>query len=202
MELYEYVLDLWLAGGPLMIPLVLLALFIYWAAFELYFSFKKDNMLKVPDETWREWVKNPETGDGILGDTIRYGQDGVDSMRELRNRFDEIKLSHLPKVDRRIVFVTILVTIAPLMGLLGTVMGMLNTFRGLSIAAGRTIDLVASGISEALITTQTGLVIAIPGYILLYLVVRRRNKLETILSRLESETMLKLKRKQNVPAAS
>ena len=198
MEFFNEVIELWLAGGPLMIPLVLLALFIYWAAFELYFSFKKENFLKIPESVWKDWIQNPETAEGALGDAIRHGQEEVDTMRELRNRFVEIKLTHLPKIDRRIVFVTILVTIAPLMGLLGTVMGMLNTFRGLSIAAGRTIDLVASGISEALITTQTGLVIAIPGYIVLSLVVRRRNKLESILSRLESETMLKLKK--SIPA--
>lgn len=194
MDFINGIVGIWQDGGPLMVPLAMLALFIYWAAFELYFSFKKENFLKVPESVWKEWVQNPENAEGALGDAIRYGQDEVDTMRELRNRFVEIKLTHIPKVDRRIVFVTILVTIAPLMGLLGTVMGMLNTFRGLGIAAGRTIDLVASGISEALITTQTGLIIAIPGYIVLSLVVRRRNKLESILSRLESETMLKLKK--------
>ncbi|MEK9985703.1 MAG: MotA/TolQ/ExbB proton channel family protein, partial [Opitutae bacterium] len=69
---------------------------------------------------------------------------------------------------------------APLMGLLGTVMGMLATFDGLTSNIGRTIELVASGISEALITTQTGLVIAIPGLVMIYLVQKRRNNLQML----------------------
>ena len=75
------------------------------------------------------------------------------------------------------------------MGLLGTVMGMLATFDGLTSSIGRTIELVASGISEALITTQTGLVIAIPGLVMIYLVQKRRNNLQMLFVRLESLSM-------------
>ena len=74
------------------------------------------------------------------------------------------------------------------MGLLGTVMGMLATFDGLTSNIGRTIELVTSGISGALITTQTGLVIAIPGLVMIYLV-RARNNLQMLFVRLESLSM-------------
>jgi biopolymer transport protein ExbB len=110
-------------------------------------------------------------------------------MPDLRNRFAEVRSVYLPPVDRRIMFLSILVSVAPLMGLLGTVMGMLATFEGLTKNVGRTIDLIAAGISEALITTQTGLIIAIPGYVMIYMVMRKRNKMETILHRMESMTM-------------
>jgi biopolymer transport protein ExbB len=52
---------------------------------------------------------------------------------------------------------------APLVGLLGTVMGMIHTFDAASAVSGETGQRVAAGISSALITTQFGLVIALPG---------------------------------------
>lgn len=52
---------------------------------------------------------------------------------------------------------------APLLGLLGTVMGMIQTFDAVSAVSGETGQRVAAGISRALLTTQFGLVIALPG---------------------------------------
>ena len=67
---------------------------------------------------------------------------------------------------------------------------MLTTFKGLSTSSGgKTIDFVAGGISEALITTQTGLIIAIPAYIMINRIVSQRDKLELFFTTLESLTM-------------
>ena len=69
-------------------------------------------------------------------------------------------------------------------------MGMLTTFKGLSASSGgKTIDFVAGGISEALITTQTGLIIAIPAYLLINRIVSQRDHLEVFFTTLESLTM-------------
>ncbi len=186
--------SLWQSGGPLMIPLVLLAAFIYFTAFELYFHFNKGNYLKVPLPVLDEWVEEPSKSEKELKDVIDYTQDGVRDMEDLRTRFNEVRAAHLPRIDRRANFLSVLVSAAPLMGLLGTVMGMLQTFDGLTKNVGRTIDLIASGISEALITTQTGLVIAIPGYVLIYMILRRRTKLDTVFHRLESRSMQKFEK--------
>lgn len=177
-----------------MIPLVLLAGFVYYTAFELYFHFRHGNYLKVEFDKLDEWVNEPEKGEGEVGHIIRYTQDNVADMPELRTRFEEVRVAHIPPVDRRITFLGILVSVAPLMGLLGTVTGMLQTFEGLTKNVGRTIDLIASGISEALITTQTGLIIAIPGYVLIYMIMRRRNKLQAVFQRLESKSMQKFEK--------
>jgi biopolymer transport protein ExbB len=190
-EIFNEAWSLWQDGGVLMIPLVFLAAFIYYTAFELYFHFSKGNYIKVKDTDLDEWVREPEKSKGEIGHIINYTQSNLESMSDLRTRFSEVRAAHIPNVDRRITFLSILVSVAPLMGLLGTVTGMLQTFEGLTKNVGRTIDLIASGISEALITTQTGLVIAIPGYVLIYMVVRRRNKLETVFHRMESKAMQK-----------
>lgn len=66
-------------------------------------------------------------------------------------------------IDRDILLLTALTASAPLLGLLGTVAGMVTTFEAVSSGDGYSPSAVSSGISQALITTQFGLIIAIPG---------------------------------------
>lgn len=67
------------------------------------------------------------------------------------------------EIRRDFVIITALTASAPLLGLLGTVMGMIQTFDGVTSDAQGVGRRMADGISQALITTQVGLVIAIPG---------------------------------------
>lgn len=82
--------------------------------------------------------------------------------------------------DQRLRILKVLTSVAPLLGLLGTIAGMLKTFRGLSGSGiSLTEDLVAAGISEALVTTQLGLSIGVIGLagIMVYDQVHQRNLL-------------------------
>lgn len=191
---FQDAITLWLQGGYLMWPLAALALVIYYAAFELFFYFARCGFNRHEDSRWQPWLRDPEKAQGEIGRIIRYcGQDAT-TLRDIRNRFAEVRNAQLTLIDRRVRFLIVLVSAAPLTGLLGTVAGMLATFAGLSVSAGgRTTDLVAAGISQALITTQTGLMIAIPGYILIYAINRRRNTLAFLLSHLESLMMKQFK---------
>ena len=65
--------------------------------------------------------------------------------------------------QRERVMLSALTAAAPLLGLMGTVTGMILTFSGVSAMSGDTAAVVAGGISQALITTQVGLVVALPG---------------------------------------
>lgn len=171
-------------------PLLLLAFVIYYSAFELFLYFSRCGFLKTREADWQHWIRSPESAQGEVGRILQYCRSNICTLRDIRNRFAEVRTSQLSRIDRRIKFLLILVSTAPLTGLLGTVAGMLATFAGLSVAAGgQTVDLVAKGIKEALITTQTGLVIAIPGYVLIYAIHRRRNELALFLQRLESLSM-------------
>jgi biopolymer transport protein ExbB len=104
---------------------------------------------------------------------------------EVKRHFVEVENEYLPAVNRRIRFLGVIITIGPLMGLLGTVTGMLATFDGLLSSQGDKFQSVVRGISEALITTQTGLVISIPAMVILSLIVQRRNRLRRSIARLE-----------------
>src|SRR5690606_21020423 len=112
------------------------------------------------------WVDAPTDGEGEIGRIIRFTQRNVRTTRDIRTRFDEVRETLAGGLRRRVKFANIIVGAAPLTGLLGTVSGMLTTFSGIAGGAGgeATVNTIASGISEALITTETGLVLAIPAY--------------------------------------
>ena len=189
------ILHIWQAGGPLMIPLAGLCLLIYGTALQMLLYFSRRGYDKVAEADWRNWILAPEQGTGEVGEIIRYTQDQARTGDEVQNRFSEILSAKIPEVDRRLFFLNVLVGAAPLIGLLGTVLGMLETFRGIAGGGSKTIDLISSGISEALITTEMGLLVALPGMMFAFLVRRKRNEYEAFLMRLESFTLLQFKQK-------
>ena len=76
---------------------------------------------------------------------------------------DETVLAMVTALDRHQSAISILAGVAPLMGLLGTVIGMIVTFDVITQFGTGNVRALAGGISEALITTQTGLLVSIPG---------------------------------------
>jgi biopolymer transport protein ExbB len=85
----------------------------------------------------------------------------------LDNETLELKLSEsilreVPKLSSRLTLIKIISVVAPLIGLLGTVVGMINTFQAITLFGTGDPKLMAGGISQALVTTVLGLVVAIP----------------------------------------
>lgn len=185
-EFFGFVWQTLVEGGWLMIPLAGLALLIYFEAMSITLRLGKAKIKQTPRSVWSPWLDDPSKGNGHIGEVIRFVAGEGIRPRDSLLRLEAVRAKLLPDINSRIVVLSILVTIAPLMGLLGTVIGMLTTFRGLATASGQAVDLVAEGIRVALITTQTGLMIAIPGYIFISLVVRSRNLYLGFLAELET----------------
>ncbi|QTN33229.1 MotA/TolQ/ExbB proton channel family protein [Akkermansiaceae bacterium] len=95
------------------------------------------------------------------------------SPAETHRQYAACELDEMAWVERRLPFLAILISTAPLLGLLGTVAGMLITFSGMASGSNAPLDTISTGISRALVTTQAGLVIAIPAAFLLALLKRR-----------------------------
>ena len=90
-----------------------------------------------------------------------------DDQKLLQDEVELFELDRLAWVQRRLPVLSVLIALAPLSGLLGTVAGMLQTFAGMaSQSTAKPIDSISSGISQALITTQIGLLITIPAALL------------------------------------
>lgn len=179
-----------------MILLAILAFIIYGTIIQILIYTARLKELRKDENRWNHWVDRPEDSDGIIGKMIQYTQDGVTSKSDVSLRFRILKNRVISPLDSQIRFGAAIVTTAPLLGLLGTVMGMLATFLGLSVSyGGNSLDLVAGGISEALITTQTGLVIAVPAMFLLVLARSQRSGMDHFLTQLEGKTIQTLERK-------
>jgi biopolymer transport protein ExbB len=182
--------QIWESGGWVMIPLFVLAVLLYAQAFQLVMDVHRTKLDGKTEMNWWDWVRCPQKAEASVADIIEYTQSNVSSAKQIRNRFDEVRIALVSLIDRRTRFVDTLVAAAPLLGLLGTVLGMLQTFFGISTSGGaETAGVVASGISEALVTTQTGLTIALPGLFIVMLIQRQRYGLEAKLARLESLTL-------------
>ncbi len=172
-----------------MVPLAILAVVLYASGLRLLRRIPRREWRTLSDEQMRQWIRDPSQATGELGEIIRYTQDGVSSIEESTHRFAEVEAARIPDVDRRLAAVNVLVAAAPLMGLLGTVLGMLVTFQAISTGGGKMVDMMARGISEALITTEMGLLIALPGMMLSFAIRRRRNEYVSLLARLECITL-------------
>lgn len=143
-------------GGLTLWALLLLAVMIYSLVYGVWWRGRR---IRHRVEAG-EWKKPLEGGRG--------------SDREIERRFATFELDEMAWVERRLPFLGVLIAAAPLLGLLGTVAGMLVTFGGMASGGGaEPIDVISGGISKALVTTQAGLVIAVPAAFLFALLKRQ-----------------------------
>ena len=106
--------------------------------------------------------ETPRT-DNPLGRVMAVYEENPDADTEtLELRLDESVLREVPKLERFLTTIKVLSAIAPLLGLLGTVTGMIETFQMITLFGTGDPKMMASGISEALVTTMLGLIVAIP----------------------------------------
>ena len=155
----------WKSGGTLMPALFLLAFVICYLSLSLY----------IPLAQITRHIKKLRVG------TDRTCKQAVHADKEnLRKR----QLGELQPYDRDLRILRALVAAAPLVGLLGTVKGMIATFITLSGHGNTSMELLAIGISEALITTQVGLIIAIPGLVGIHASARKLTQLKNLFDRL------------------
>ncbi|WP_342667797.1 MotA/TolQ/ExbB proton channel family protein [Desulfocurvus vexinensis] len=91
----------------------------------------------------------------------------------LENAFHEAVLREVPRLERFLPTLAVLAAVAPLLGLLGTVTGMIDTFTALTFSGGGDPRALSGGISQALVTTELGLMVAIPVMIAHHFLERR-----------------------------
>lgn len=108
--------------------------------------------------------------------------------------YKEAKEEELEPFERETAALQALVCAAPLLGLLGTVLGMIGTFEAMGMHVRDTTGLMSSGISKALITTQFGLIAALPGIAGMSALRRRHKQLGVRLSVLQQHLILGFQR--------
>lgn len=97
-----------------------------------------------------------------LGRVLTKASQSDLNVEDLELRVDEAILEELPKLERGQSLIKLFAAVAPLLGLLGTVTGMIGTFQSITLFGTSDPKLMAGGISQALVTTVLGLIVAIP----------------------------------------
>lgn len=114
----------------------------------------------------RRQLRTPDTlrADNPLGRVLkRFAALGREHAPEaLEARLDEALLAEKPRLERGQPLVKLIASVAPLLGLLGTVTGMIGTFQSITVFGTGDPQLMAGGISQALVTTVLGLITAVP----------------------------------------
>jgi biopolymer transport protein ExbB len=96
-------------------------------------------------------------------------------------KLSEAALKEMPDLTKGLLFIKVVAAVAPLMGLLGTVTGMIKTFQVITLYGAGDPKMMAGGISQALMTTVLGLVVAIPMVLLHTVVSGKSRKIVNIL---------------------
>lgn len=124
-------------------------------------------------------------GNNLLGDLLNVAKDNAnESLESLEIILDEKIQSITPLIETRVKSIKLIATVAPLLGLLGTVIGMIETFQAITLFGTGDPKLMAGGISQALVTTMLGLIVAAP---LLFLHSYAENYSKSIIGFLEEK---------------
>jgi len=176
------------AGGLVMVPLFLVAFLALILILERHFFFfrQRDHVKNLPTHVLqasrqKEYEKAEELcrqSGGVVGRTLsaclNRRQNGPHAMED---SIQEQLLYEAPRLQRFLGGIIALGAVAPLLGLLGTVTGIIKTFAIIKTTSNNNPALLAGGISEALVTTATGLIIAIPILLIHRLLTARADKL-------------------------
>ncbi len=164
-------------GGPVMVPIFVLAgaallVALYkWLMLTLQRRPSRKHMQALLDAVAKHDAGGAMNAakriGGHTGAMLVVGAEHIKEPRELIEEvmYEKVMTAKL-KVTRFIPFIAIAASSAPLLGLLGTVTGIINTFKLITVFGTGDVKMLSSGISEALITTEYGLIVAIPSLLL------------------------------------
>ncbi|MCD4813899.1 MotA/TolQ/ExbB proton channel family protein [bacterium] len=161
------------SGGIVMIPILLLGVFCVLTAIWKFMSLQKlrldsggvlaDVLALVHKKKIAAARKQALTLGNPLGPVLAEGVEHAQAPREqLEEIMHEKTLGQIPFLEKHLSFLAVAAAVAPLLGLLGTVTGMVHTFDLVAVFGTGKVNILSGGISEALITTEYGLIVAIP----------------------------------------
>jgi len=184
-------------GGVVMIPILTLAALaaiiglVKWIQLSGVRKARVDDLQAILDSL-RKGEKEPamQRARAIRGPAGDLLVAAVDHSSEKKEILEEVlyerMLTNKPKLERMMPFIALTAATASLLGLLGTVTGMINTFKMITVFGTGDPKLLSAGISEALITTEYGLIVAVP-CLLLHALLSRKAK--GVLASMEQTTV-------------
>ncbi len=184
----ESFVELFVKGGGVMYPLLAMSLLSLVFIIERLFVLRKAKInvneflaklrkSLIVNRSIRDAVKVCEQYQGPVASIMKAGLLKHGQPREdIEKTIENAALYEMGRLERGLVVIATVANVAPLLGFLGTVWGMIKSFDALAEAGLSNPGLVAAGISEALITTAGGLAVAIPAQLFYNYFMSRINK--------------------------
>ena len=176
------------SGGWLMLPIILCSVAVVAIGFERLWTLNPNKIVPRNQlgQVWT-WIQNNELDSEKLKQMRRSSQlgrilaAGLSNSRHgrdvMKDSIEEAANQVVHDMERFVGALGTIAAIAPLLGLLGTVIGMIKVFTALNLEGAGNAAVLAGGISQALITTAAGLSVAIPAMIIHRFFVRRVDSL-------------------------
>jgi biopolymer transport protein ExbB len=167
---------IFLKGGTIMIPLAVLSILGVAVVIEKLISLRYSRVIRTEIVNTIESVRSPsdipmavkicERYNTPFANTIRAGlEEANESLTLVRQAMEDTGRREVKRLERYLVVLETVAAASPLLGLLGTVLGMIKVFSVISIAGVGQAGLLSGGIAQALITTAFGLSIGIPALV-------------------------------------
>jgi biopolymer transport protein ExbB len=172
------------AGGIMMVPIIIASIIAIAIIVERFWTLQRDRVLpkELFEKVW-QWVESEQLQDkhvlalqqnSPLGKVLAAGLANRHRPREvMREAIEDAGRHVIHELERFLSALGTIAGIAPLLGLLGTVFGMIRTFNSITTTGIGNPATLASGIAEALVATAAGLTVAIPSLICFRLLRRR-----------------------------
>ncbi len=185
-----YLLD----GGPIMLPLLILSILTlaiiidrvraFRSAGDNFDQLRMDVNQRLMDEELDEAIQRTEQDEGPVAACLLVGLQRYRKMKARQRKPEEMETAvsktmedYAPKaisgLEKRLNLLVLIASVSPLLGMTGTVTGMIKSFDKMAASAGLDPAAVSGGIAEALITTAAGLIVAIPAVVAYNLFSRR-----------------------------
>ncbi|MGM0443311.1 MAG: MotA/TolQ/ExbB proton channel family protein [Fibrobacterota bacterium] len=159
------------AGGAVSLVIFAVAVCIFYLSLDKFFQLRRIEAQLPSARRMRDWFAGrgghlPAWFEVSFSDMAAYPPAVRRQKRFFINRYREVLLREMPAVESHLDSIAALVSAAPLLGLLGTVVGMVETFSVITDFGMGNPFILSRGISTALLTTQTGLLVAFPGLLI------------------------------------
>ena len=165
------------SGGPMMVPIAVVSL-VMWSLIlmkfqELRASSRRDLGVLETVSMVRRGERSEVAGSPLGHVVFHFMEQRTSDVRVNQDLLVSLVQREAGRLSRNVNGIFVLASIAPLLGLLGTVGGMISTFDAIAVYGTGNARALAQGISAALITTQSGLFVSIPGLFMASLLSRR-----------------------------
>jgi biopolymer transport protein ExbB len=169
------VAELLMKGGIIMIPIILLSIFSIYLFIERYIYIHKNSVIdesfieyvigKVRSKNAKEALTEAQSNSTSIGRIILSGLDQTGrTSKELENYMEATANLEIAKMEENTGYLGIVAGIAPMLGFIGTISGVIKIFYNISLADNISIGIIAGGLYQKMICSGTGLIVGVIAY--------------------------------------